>query len=444
MDEYIRIVLEQIRCKKIHASIAQELRQHIEDQTEANQALGMEKTEALSAAVKDMGNPVEAGISLDRIHKPRMAWSILLLMAVISLCSLLLHIVIFTAFASSANDMDPLYIQRNIAHITLGFGVMLIFYRLDYTFFAKYAMQTAALFYLFLYLGVFCLGTMINGAVAFVIIGPFRLSLIHLSFFSVPLYGALLCRYRGGGWRGIGKAVLWMLPPVWICFHIPCLSHTLLVFFMMALLLTLAVCKKWFRVSTGKFLALFWGTAFLSPAAWIAAGVALHLFADYQTMRIRNFLSGGASQYNYVGNLLNDYLEHARVFGGSGMEIAGYLPEYNSSYIFTFLSSYYGLAASVLVCLLILFTTCKMLRISLKQQNHAGMMIGCGCSIVLLLSTAINIFENCGLLPLTRTFLPFFSYGGTGQLISYSLTGIVLSVYRYQHIIPPARRPESV
>lgn len=60
MDEYLKIVLEQIRCKKARPYIRQELQDHIEDQIEANVSAGLNRTDAEKEAVKDMGDPVEA------------------------------------------------------------------------------------------------------------------------------------------------------------------------------------------------------------------------------------------------------------------------------------------------------------------------------------------------------------------------------------------------
>ena len=67
MEEYLKKVLEQIRCKKAQGEIREELRAHIEDQKEANLAAGMSAEEAEREAVADMGDPVETGIALDKV-----------------------------------------------------------------------------------------------------------------------------------------------------------------------------------------------------------------------------------------------------------------------------------------------------------------------------------------------------------------------------------------
>ena len=63
MEEYIKVLLEQIRCKKAHPMIEEEIRNHIEEQTAANMKAGMAKEQAVREAVLDMGDPVEAGVA---------------------------------------------------------------------------------------------------------------------------------------------------------------------------------------------------------------------------------------------------------------------------------------------------------------------------------------------------------------------------------------------
>ena len=84
----MEVLLEQIRCKRAWAMIEEEIRNHILDQAEANRQQGMEEEEALAEAVRDMGDPVEAGVALDRIHRPQTEWGMMALIGVISLFSI--------------------------------------------------------------------------------------------------------------------------------------------------------------------------------------------------------------------------------------------------------------------------------------------------------------------------------------------------------------------
>ena len=129
MDEYLNLLLEQIRCKKARPYIRQELQDHIEDQIDANVSAGMNRTDAEKEAVKDMGDPVEAGLSLDRIHKPQIAWKLLFIITVISVIGILIHMAIDLYVTGDGTAMAPRY----AFHVITGIVVMMILYFLDYT-----------------------------------------------------------------------------------------------------------------------------------------------------------------------------------------------------------------------------------------------------------------------------------------------------------------------
>lgn len=77
MEEYIEKLISQIRCKKARPYIANEIKDHIEEQIDFNKSNGMTEEEAEKSAVMDMGDPVEVGISMDKIHRPKISWRIL-------------------------------------------------------------------------------------------------------------------------------------------------------------------------------------------------------------------------------------------------------------------------------------------------------------------------------------------------------------------------------
>ena len=70
--DYLKLLTEQIRCKKARLMIEEEYQAHIDDQKLDFMAQGMSEAEAEEAAVREMGDPVEAGVQLDRIHRPKM------------------------------------------------------------------------------------------------------------------------------------------------------------------------------------------------------------------------------------------------------------------------------------------------------------------------------------------------------------------------------------
>ena len=77
-NEYLEIVSAQIRCKRAIPYLKEELEDHIQDQKDAYIAEGLNSFEAEMRAVKEMGDPVETGVQLDQIHRPKPEWKLII------------------------------------------------------------------------------------------------------------------------------------------------------------------------------------------------------------------------------------------------------------------------------------------------------------------------------------------------------------------------------
>ena len=128
MDEYLKTLLEQIRCKKARPYVKQEFQDHIEDQIEANMQAGMDREQAEREAVRDMGDPVETGISLDSVHRPQVAWKLLGIIVLISIAGVLIH----AGIAGKISENAAAGSDRYVFHVVIGLAVMMILYLLDY------------------------------------------------------------------------------------------------------------------------------------------------------------------------------------------------------------------------------------------------------------------------------------------------------------------------
>ncbi len=175
----------------------------------------------------------------------------------------------------------------------------------------------------------------------------------------------------------------------------------------------------------------------------IAAFLGMYLrnrLAEYQIARIQAMFSSG-SETDYLTKMLHSLWRQNKLIGKSKSDVTGILPAFNADYILTYLSSVYGIIAAILLCCVLAVLIFAVFNTALRQKNQLGMMMGCGCGIVFLISFLINVLENLGVFPQSITFLPFFSAGGSCIIISYGLMGIVLSTYRYKNIYP--RHPET-
>ena len=97
MEEYMEKLISQIRCKKARPYIESEIKDHIEEQIAFNKLKGMSDEEAEKNAVMDMGDPIEVGISMDKIHKPQLSLRLLAIVGILSVFGIIVQCSIFQA-----------------------------------------------------------------------------------------------------------------------------------------------------------------------------------------------------------------------------------------------------------------------------------------------------------------------------------------------------------
>lgn len=422
MEEYLKVLLEQIRCKKAWPYIRQELQDHIEDQIEANIEAGMDWESAEKAAVRDMGDPVETGISLDRIHKPQIAWRLLALIALVSGIGIFIHGRIGANVSEGAASSGSYAL-----HVLAGIALMMLLYFVDYTLLARFS-RLAAVLLAGLCLWTVCFGNMVNGAKFLTIFGGMTISVRSWMMFYVPVYGGILYHYRGDAYKGLLKAVGWMLLPLVFLWRLPSLATASLLFVSMLVMLTMAVWQGWFAVQRKRVIGGLWGLFVAFPAA---ACLTLYLggtLPGYQMQRIQAVLSPGGEGLAI--------LRKSALMGDSGANLTEMLPDFYADYLLIYLSSVYGILAAIFISCVLAVLIVSVFGVAIRQKNQLGRMMGCGCGMVFLGSFLKNILVNMGWLPQTATFLPFLSAGGSNLIVSYGLMGIVLSIYRYKNIYP--------
>lgn len=431
-EEYVRILTEQIRCKQARSQVAQEIRSHIEEQENFYLSEGLDREEAEIEAVKEMGDPVEAGAALDLIHRPRVAWGWIALIGILyAACYVLLNLL-------QSNFSEENFIAGGyIKWLIVGLAVMVGVCYADYSRIGRWAREITAAAFAVLFGGMYLFGQQVNGALQWLDL-PFlsvSLNIQLLCFLFVPVYAAIVYRYHGQGYLAIGKCFLWMLPALCIALRIPSVMTALMLFLTFLLILSYAMIRGWFQGSKGKMLALAWGGTILM------AGIGyLKLFLSgpaYQYMRVRHFLHPGSEERGYQSLLFRGILDGCRWIGGSEGENAikaadGFMT--GMDYSLLYIIACYGILAAflvigLLVCLLVYF-----MGMSVGQRNRLGSMIGFGCTAVLIVHIVFYVLVNTGVIPSGAVYCPFLTSGGTGVFVTNTLIGILLSIYRYQDV----------
>ena len=435
MEKYLQAVLEQIRCKKVHPYIREELMGHIQDQIEDNRKSGMSEKEAEEAAVRDMGDPVEIGVEFDRIHRPQIAWKMLIVIGVISLLGILVHFFITRQIADgNLWDSSVSGSSRYAFHVLIGLALMFVVYRIDYTYLAKYAKVIAAGILLF---GLICLyaGTVAGGVILGIHVGGSIVAVNTLLMLYVPIYAAVVYKYHGEGYAGIVKSIVWMLLPVYIAIRLPRMPLALMLFVSMLVVLMIGIWKGWFQVAKKRAFIMMGLVAFGFPVGGLGALVLMRGSLGYYIERVQSFYmdSDGLA---YYASMLDSVRDNAKWIGNSGMKFLGFVQDGNRDFILSYVTASYGLLAAIIVCCLLAVFVVFIFSASLQQKNQLGLAMGCGCGMIFLMNLGANILINMRIVPTAWTFLPFLSAGGNNIVLCYVLVGIVLSIYRYKNIYP--------
>lgn len=133
IKEYLGEVLSQIRWKKAHEMISDELETHLEDQRAAFVREGQEADEATNNAIKEMGDATVLGTMLDRSYRPRVEWNVILIVVALFLLGRVMKVAFYPV-----EDINR-FIIANLGYMGAELVTLLVAFFLDFTFYAKFA-----------------------------------------------------------------------------------------------------------------------------------------------------------------------------------------------------------------------------------------------------------------------------------------------------------------
>lgn len=197
--------------------------------------------------------------------------------------------------------------------------------------------------------------------------------------------------------------------------------------FIAAIMLFIAgISWKYIFIAIGVFILLV-------PIIWLR-------LINYQQDRFFDFLNPMndplGSGYQYL---------HGQIAIGSGkffgkglyqgtQNMFNFIPEKQNDFIFPVLVEELGFVGGMALILLYLFMLFRMYNISKESVDRYGAYMVMGIAGMFLFHIWENIGMTLGVMPITGIPLPFFSSGGTFQLTSLILIGLVLSVAAHRHI----------
>lgn len=412
IKEYLNEVCNQIRWKKSHEIISEEMENHIIDQKNTYISQGMDVDNATDKAVLEMGDPIDVGTELDSVYRPKPEWSIIILTGLL----LVLGIVVRRFI------MQGIGIQRSltmeIMYSLVGVGIMGFAYFMDFTILGKYPKT--------IYFSLVLI-TMVSILVSPRILGQSYYAKYMMLFFPTAFAG-IIYDMRIKGYKGIVFCGIYFLIPAILCLIIPSLSNLILYMAICLFLLTFAILKGWFNVKKLKALLIVYIPTFMFLLTTILS------MKEYQLERIKYAINpyldprGGG----YIIITIRDLLENAKMIGInlSSSDIKEVLPAINTDFVLTNLIYSFGWLSFIGLIALVLLFIIKSTKVSINQKGVLGKLVSMSVIATFSFQSIFYLINNLGLIYVDPIGFPLISNGKTSLMINMFLIGIMLSVYK--------------
>ena len=331
-------------------------------------------------------------------------------------------------WAVQGGNPGSYFALRQLEGVLVGIVAMLVFSRVDYHYWRKFAwplLLVAAVALLLLLLPfTHAIAPERNGARRWIEAG-FQLQPSELAKFVVVVWTAMLAAKKGDTIRHLKRGVLpflvVLLPIVGLVVLEPDLSTGVTIMAIAGTILFVAGAR------IGHFLLL--GLVAL-PLVWQQI-----VSVQYRMARLVGFLSSGSDLREASWQIRQSMIGigAGRLFGvgfGEGMQKLGYLPYAYADFIFSTIGEEWGFVG--LAILLTLFATFLLLgfRIAREAPDPFGMYVATGLTAMLGLAVVLHVGVNMNVVPATGISLPFLSYGRSGLVVTFLSTGVLLNIAR--------------
>jgi cell division protein FtsW (lipid II flippase) len=407
---FLNEVMNQIRSKEAKNYVANELNYHVKEAKKVWMEKGLPESEAEDKAVEQMGSPTKLGIQMNKLHRPKVDWWLILLLVVSMGLSFL------PMFSLGYMKDTYHFIISKFLIVLIGFaatlGVMLVDYR-------KWKKQ-GWLFYIIgmflLFILAFFSNTMING-LKLIKFGPVTIE----SLMALPFFYLAWASFFNNGKLRIWQFLLLFLSPILLFLALPSISTIYLYSVMVFVMLWWSKFSKKVKwmISAGTL-----GTILLT------ALVIWPFIKPYQIVRLLAFLNPEkyADSEGYLILRIQELMSKAGWFGVTGAR--EFIPEAHTNFVFVSFTYHYGWIFGVLLVMILLLFAARMMVIQPKIKDSYGQLLLIGGVALYGIQLVSNICMALGLFPMTSMSLPFISYGLMPTLLNAILIGAVLSVYR--------------
>jgi rod shape determining protein RodA len=181
----------------------------------------------------------------------------------------------------------------------------------------------------------------------------------------------------------------------------------------------------------------FLAAAFTGGVTAITEIVLEKVLQPYQVARVLSFTNPEAEEYRKtVGFHL---VQSKAAIGSGGLTGKGFMegtqtqgafiPEQSTDFVFSVIGEEWGFVGAMVVLILFALLLVRLIALGARVKHPFGAMVAAGAAGVFLIHIFINVGMVTGLLPVIGIPLPFVSYGGSALLANTLMLAIVLNLH---------------
>ena len=440
IKEFINKVCQEIKYEPVKKGISEELTSHIQDIKEEYINKGIQEKEAEEKAVSQMGIAEDIGRNLNKIHKPKLDWKLLIL--IIALMGFGIFVSVIKQETIDNNNLGNVVIYTLLG-IVISIGV----YFFDYKKLKKHSLKIYLFAAILMIIPMLIFGPMINGIKY---IRLFSIT-IYPATITVPLYliafiGFIIDYDKNNKLnltilnkdisinKDLAKIIITWLISLILIESVPSFANASILGLSYLIIATIKIiqCKE----NIVKNLIFLYGVPLLFSA------LIFIMLLQGSSFRLERVLTSFNPERDpqgsgWVGMLQKDILENAKLIGEADTEalsIENSILGVESNYTFIYIIGKTGFLVAGVLTLIVVLTSIRLIynAKSIKELYGKYLIIGLGTLYILQSFATILMNINMGLQ--TNVNLPFVTFGGVFFIVNILSIALILSVYRRKDI----------
>lgn len=444
IKDFLEKVCNEIKYKPIRKEISQELENHIEEAKEGYMHKGENEENAINKAISDMGDAEVIGKTLNKIHRPKLDYKLIILLLIL-LCFTFLVVGIKTTSHVFSEGEGPFFI-KTIIYLIIGFILDLAIYFMDYTKISKYSNYIYIVSSILIIYTVISSHHLING-IPYLNIGNIYIPInrVVMPLFLISFIGFIQnvgkhkVEFRVLDLETIQidksliKIIILSVFSLLLLASIPSLTSAFILGIAYMIIATVKIIKDSHKKVTN--VLKLWGVI---AVLGIICIITLTAGAPYLLERIITTYQPETDPEGagWLGINRKLIIESASVFG-EAEDMSNALELFDAGTQFAFISilAHYGWIVAILLIVTIILISIKLIINSMKVKDDYGKMLIIGISCLFIFQSVFNVLMNLNLWFESGFELPFVSYGGTGLIMNMVCLALVLSIYRRKDIL---------